>query len=184
MVMVMRADLPGSASRHASRRHAFGGTEGVKESEKNSSSGSPHCAVKSRCAASTIDRRAAGVDLVAGEIRAGPPSPRGARSRCGRSSRRRAAPRRAPARSAARARVLPALRELVQVEIGAHAAAPVERHRPLDARRAARARSIALIGAKPVPLARSTMGFALVLAQEEGAERPLEAQDVLLLHAR
>ena len=41
---------------------------------------------------------------------------------------------------------------------------------------------IALIGAKPVPLATKTIGFALVLAQEEGAERPFEAQDVPLLH--
>ena len=41
---------------------------------------------------------------------------------------------------------------------------------------------IALIGAKPVPHATNTIGLARVLAQEEGAERALEAQDVALLH--
>ena len=41
---------------------------------------------------------------------------------------------------------------------------------------------IALIGAKPVPEATNTIGLARILAQEEGAERALEAQDVALLH--
>ena len=41
---------------------------------------------------------------------------------------------------------------------------------------------IALIGAKPVPEASSTIGLSRVLAQEEAAERPLDAQDLLLLH--
>ena len=41
---------------------------------------------------------------------------------------------------------------------------------------------IALIGAKPVPEATSTIGLSRFLAQEEGAERAFEAQDVALLH--
>ena len=39
----------------------------------------------------------------------------------------------------------------------------------------------ALIGAKPVPEASSTSGCAMVLAQEEAAERPFDAQDVARL---
>ena len=41
---------------------------------------------------------------------------------------------------------------------------------------------IALIGAKPVPLASRTIGLARVLAQEEAAERAFDAQDLLVLH--
>ena len=41
---------------------------------------------------------------------------------------------------------------------------------------------IALIGANPVPLASRIDRLRAVLAQEEGAERSFEAQDVRLLH--
>ena len=44
--------LPGRAG--DSPAYGVRGPAGVKASEKNSSSGSPHCVVKSRCAASTI----------------------------------------------------------------------------------------------------------------------------------
>ena len=41
---------------------------------------------------------------------------------------------------------------------------------------------MALIGAKPVPLATEEDGFVAVFAQEESAQRAFEAQDVALLH--
>ena len=77
------------------------------------------------------DRNAAGVDLDAGRGRAGPPSPRGARSRSGRSSRPPASASEItgtylkPGCSAAQR-----AGKRVEIEVLRTARAPVERHRP------------------------------------------------------
>ena len=76
---------------------------------------------------------------------------------------------------------LPLFGKLVQIEIGAPASAPVERHRPrapfvqgvLDDR---------LDGRETGSAREEDDGLRGFLAQEESAQRPFEAQDLLLLH--